>query len=293
MKKFFKILRKIIKILLIFLLWILIFLIIIIAIFNDKKFKIYDKYKITFNESKNINNWYEIYYNLKTSNIIFKEFKEWNIKFSSNFHMNFNNTDYIVIKMLPWLLKINLLEKDDDNKLNIYYKDNTIGWETIINCEFSKTDKSCILNNTGYYENWQIKAILNIKKSSELWEYETLNRFNENWNIQYIENYKNSKLDWEYFEYYENWQIKDEWNYNDWKKILTRTWYYENWNIQYTENYENWELNWEYFEYYENWNIKEEWFYNNWEKTLFWDYYLDDGYNRNYIYYGDKYLTTY
>ncbi len=187
MKKFFKILRKIIKILLIFLLWILIFLISIITIFNNKNFKIYDKYKITFNESKNINNWYEIYYNLKTSNIIFKELKKWDIYLFWNFDINYNNTNYLLFK----LLLNRLFGKNSDNKLHIswninrYYQDNIIEWETIINCEYSKTDKSCILNNTGYYENWNLKAILNIKKSSELWEeYNTLNWFNENWKLE-------------------------------------------------------------------------------------------------------------
>ena len=92
MKRFFKVLRKFTKILLLTLLWIILFLMAIILIFNNRNFKYYDWYKITFNELKQINNWYEIFYNLKNT-FIFKEYKNWHTK-AENWKRNSNSNIY-------------------------------------------------------------------------------------------------------------------------------------------------------------------------------------------------------
>jgi len=97
----------------------------------------------------------------------------------------------------------------------------------------------------------------------------------ENWNLEYIQNYKNWKLE-NINHYYDNWQIKEEWIYTNWKKIWNRTWYYENWNIYNKWNYINWEQDLYRVRYYENWNIYSEWNYDNWKRVWVWNRYLWD-----------------
>jgi len=184
MKKFFRILRKTIKIILIVLLLILLFVTIIIFIFNNKKFKYYDGYKISFNDSKQISNWYEIYYKLKDLRVMFNEFKNWRIKWETII-------DY----------------ESSDNIKNI----------TVINTWYYIT-----IINTWYYENWNLMAKLNMTWFSINWEktsVSNLYRYYENWNLNIIQNEKNWVKDWEFFEYYENWKLKEEWIYENWNKI--------------------------------------------------------------------------
>ncbi len=293
MKKFFKILRKIIKILLKILLWILIFFISIIIIFNDRHFKYYDGYKFTFNDLKKINDWYEIYYNLKTSEFSFNSIKNWYSNLNFDFNINNINDNYIVIKLLFY----KCIGIKNNNEIDIlwnvklYYDDGIMYSDWIFNWKFTNKSKKFTINHTGYYENWNLMA-----KWVYTWFYEdwkstsNLNWYYENWNINLIENYiltnNNEKiLSWEYFEYYENWNLKTEWIYESWEKIWIWTWYYENWNINLIENYDDWNLDWEYFEYYENWQIRENWIYINWLKKWIRNQYLEDWYIFNTINY--------
>jgi hypothetical protein len=240
MKKFFKILRKIIKILLKILLWILIFFISIIIIFNDRHFKYYDGYKFTFNDLKKINDWYEIYYNLKTSEFSFNSIKNWYSNLNFDFNINNINDNYIVIKLLFY----KCIGIKNNNEIDIlwnvklYYDDGIMYSDWIFNWKFTNKSKKFTINHTGYYENWNLMA-----KWVYTWFYEdwkstsNLNWYYENWNINLIENYDDWNLDWEYFEYYENWQIRENWIYINWLKKWIRNQYLEDWYIFNTINY--------------------------------------------------------
>lgn len=142
MKRFFKVLRKFTKILLLTLLWIILFLMAIILIFNNRNFKYYDWYKITFNELKQINNWYEIFYNLKNT-FIFKEYKNWHTK-AENLINSFRNSDWTKIIAL-----INTWYYDNWNLMaKLYIEKFSVNWKRNSNS-----------NIYWFHENWDIDSI--------------------------------------------------------------------------------------------------------------------------------------
>ena len=284
MKKFFKILRKIIKFILIsflsFILWSFIILISIIYLMyrTDTELLIVEwwnsrNHAYTLDDGFSMKEWSKIKFDLKNFKIIITRIYD------------YNKIDYKRI--------IDYKKNGNSHYIGYYYGSENIYNENEIlkNCEIT----------TWYYINGNIFHIWKYWKWNDCYNYDiyydenwniiwTWNHFDREWidlvlrrdngniefNLKYVdwkpnwfislglENYyiNDWKKDWLYTLYYKNWSINIEWNYNYWEKIWIWTGYYDDWNIKDIKFYINWKLNWISTKYYKNW-IKEEWNYIN------------------------------
>ena len=197
MKKFLKVLLKIIKIILIIILLILLLVIGIIIIFNNKHFKYYDNYKITFDNSKQIENWYEIFYNLKDLNVMFNEFKNWRIRWETiiDYKLSKKTKNLTITIINTWYYENwNLMAK-----LNMIWFNNN--WE-----------KTSVSNLYRYYENWNLNVIQNEKNWVLDWEYF---EYYENWSLKDEWIYEKWEKIWIWTGYSENWDIEKIINYDN------------------------------------------------------------------------------
>lgn len=233
MKKFFKILLKIIKILLKIIIhlifWIIVITWIFLFIINNKTLKFYENenFDTIFNTDKyfNVEYWTEITFNLSEWNVLYKDiYSGWRIDTIEWSNIKRKNLSSDIIVKEDWNIKHNMFVKIKLPKFSLikeFYKN----WNIQNFGDFLWY--SLNINFIDYFDNWQI---------SEKWQL-----------INWLEN-------WYFINYYQNWQIKEEWYYIDWVSNWTFTWYYENWNIEYINNFKNWKLDWYSIIYHEDWS---------------------------------------
>lgn len=147
---------------------------------------------------------------------------------------------------------------------NIYHECNYKNWEKYWKCFY-------------YYENWDFKEEYynNWIIQKEIWYY-------KNWQIKHIINVlwvkNNIGLIVESKEYYENGNIQHYGLYKGWSQIWKQIYYYENGNIRMEFNMsEWWRTDWKRINYYKNGQIKEEMYYDNWVKVWKRVKYNEDG----------------
>lgn len=94
------------------------------------------------------------------------------------------------------------------------------------------------------------------------------------WSIK-KQNVNEEGNDWESIIYYENGNIKEKWEYEDWQRIWEWTEYYENWNIFSKWNYVNWLEDGDLYQYNEDWTLFAILNYKEWE-FIDWEWYKED-----------------
>lgn len=194
MKKFFKILRKIIKILLRIILWSLLLLISIVIFLNNRPFKIYDNYKITFDTTKKIENWKEFYFNIKNFKnleILIDMVENWNLYWSAAYDFNINSIEFYDVAyykngQIQHIIKIFSHNPEDSWVTLLYFnKDWSIKWKW----NYLYNENGDIIENwyfISYHNNWQIKEEWNYDNWEKIW---TRTGYYENWKIESVCDY--------------------------------------------------------------------------------------------------------
>ena len=130
-----------------------------------------------------------------------------------------------------------------------YYKDGKcITWEwDYKNWEYGwaireAMEQYWIFNTYAFWSNEQVQsAEFQDNNWKRNWDYVS---FYENGQLKEQWQYKNDKKSWEWIEYFEDGSVASKWSYKDWKLDWYRIWYCEKWDDQCTSldwNYEDWE----------------------------------------------------
>ena len=164
MKKFFKILRKIIKILLKSILRLIIWIIVItgitLVIINNKTLKFYedDDYntKFTMDKTFKVEYWTEITLNLDKWTVLYKDiYSNWKIDTIEWSNIKRKNLSSDVIVTEDWYVKRNIFFKINLPKISLI-KELYKNWNIY---DFSDILWLCsYLKYTDYYDNWKISG---------------------------------------------------------------------------------------------------------------------------------------